>query len=75
MTQDELRSIRVEMGLTQAELADRLEIAKNTICRYEIGDLEITKLVELAVNCLLMIDRKARGCSRPTRMEIEARKR
>lgn len=43
---------RAIIGLTQQELAGALEIAANTVSRYETGNLDIPKTVELALEAL-----------------------
>jgi transcriptional regulator with XRE-family HTH domain len=49
VTADELKRKRERLGLTQAELAKRLGITKITILRYENGQTEIPRVVELAM--------------------------
>lgn len=46
----QLRELRVKAGLTQEELAERLDTTAVTIGRYETGerDLKITKLLQIA---------------------------
>ncbi len=56
----ELKEARIKLGLTQAELAAALGLAKNTITRYEIDDLTITRLVELAIEYLLLLKELAK---------------
>lgn len=55
MTKEELKDIRKGLKLSQKDLADILGIQKNTIYKYEAGILEITKLVELAIQHLLCL--------------------
>lgn len=49
---DELRTIRTELGLTQAEFADRLGLHQSTISRFEKGDLPLDKRTLLAAQAL-----------------------
>lgn len=37
MTPDQLKSIRERLGLTQAQLATKLGVTRNTINRWEMG--------------------------------------
>jgi transcriptional regulator with XRE-family HTH domain len=54
LTGRELRRQRLLLGLTQAELAAKLGMARNTITRYERGLLpRIPKYVELALKGLM----------------------
>ena len=41
MTGKEVRAIRQRLGLTQAELADKVGVTRNTVTRWEIGLLGI----------------------------------
>ncbi len=43
MTGEELRRIRARMGLTQAELADRLGVTPNTVARWERDEVGIAE--------------------------------
>jgi DNA-binding XRE family transcriptional regulator len=52
METKEFKTIRSELGLTQQQLADLLEVQRNTVARYETGVLTIPKTVELAVRNL-----------------------
>ena len=45
MTGKELRKLRTDAGLSQAELADLLDVARETVCRWERGKLAISRLV------------------------------
>lgn len=49
MAPEELKRKREMLGLTQAELAKRLGIAKLTVLRYENGQTPIPRIVELAL--------------------------
>ena len=53
MTPDELRRRRDEAGLTQAGLAARLDVAPNTVARWERGELTIARPAMVAA----MLDR------------------
>jgi transcriptional regulator with XRE-family HTH domain len=53
LTGTELRKRRLQLGLTQAELAEQLGMARNTITRYERGFLPtVPKYVALAIEAL-----------------------
>src|SRR5262245_47607109 len=49
MTRKELREIRGRMGLTQAELAERIRVARNSVARMENGRQAITPPMELLI--------------------------
>lgn len=49
MRPKELRAIRDQMGLTQAEFAERLRIARNTVARMERSLQAITPPMELLI--------------------------
>jgi transcriptional regulator with XRE-family HTH domain len=48
----ELLAIRRALGLSQVELARKLEISARAVSRYETGARRITKVLELAVRYL-----------------------
>jgi repressor LexA len=52
MLAGQLKQVRSELGLTQAELANRLECDRRTIIRYEDGTYPIPTAVELALTHL-----------------------
>jgi transcriptional regulator with XRE-family HTH domain len=54
----ELRRARLRMDLEQKELGEKLEIAANTISRYENESMKIPKTVELAVKYLELMENK-----------------
>lgn len=52
MEKEELKKRRERLGLTQAELADALGFASNTVSGYETGRMEIPKYMELVLEAL-----------------------
>lgn len=61
-----LKYLRERMGLSQADLASKLTVGKNTIQRYEAGDypkgdylLKISKLFGCSIDWLLVGDQEA----------------
>ena len=44
---------RTKLNLTQAQLATELQSAPNTVARWERGELKVTRMLELAIECLL----------------------
>lgn len=50
MKPKELKSIRIAMGLTQEELADRLRITRNSVARMERGEMIITPPMALLIS-------------------------
>lgn len=54
MTGQELRRARRQLQMTQKELAQELELHKNTIARIERDELPVVKTTELAVRFLLV---------------------
>lgn len=58
MKGEALREAREKMGLTQVQLAEELGVQSNTVARYERGVLTIPKVVELAIEALLIRNRK-----------------
>jgi transcriptional regulator with XRE-family HTH domain len=57
MTAAALKLAIAELGMTQTELAGRLDIADRTMRRYAAGDAEIPVAVDLAINYLLSLHR------------------
>ena len=61
MNASELRRIRLRvLGLSQADLARRLDIHRNTLVRLETGRRPISKLMEFAVRYLVSEQGKGR---------------
>lgn len=58
MTGTELKALRKTAKLSQAALAEKVGVARNTITRYESGDLPILKPMELALLSVLNPDAK-----------------
>ena len=52
MEKQELKKRRERLGLTQAQFAEILGVASNTVSRYETGLLEIPKYFELIFEAL-----------------------
>lgn len=54
MTGEELRSRRQQLGISQESLSQRLDIPKNTVARWERGEVEIrhAAILERALNDL-----------------------
>jgi len=52
MTRTEYREWRQRLGLTQAQLAERLGVAPNTVARRERGERPISDEAELALRAL-----------------------
>jgi DNA-binding XRE family transcriptional regulator len=60
MTGGELKRARKVLNMTQVELAEALELHKNTVARAERDELPILKTTELAVKYLLVMKSKNR---------------
>jgi predicted transcriptional regulator len=58
MDKDQLRRKRKKLGLTQEELAKRLDMSRPSIARYEGGIKPIPKTVELALKAIEAEERK-----------------
>lgn len=54
MTPEELRRRRDRLGLTQAQLAARLDATPNTVARWERGELTMAKgaMIALALDAV-----------------------
>jgi DNA-binding XRE family transcriptional regulator len=60
MTGADVRRARKWLKMTQAELADRLGIQRNTVTRMEIGNRPVMKTTELAIKYLLLTMKKTK---------------
>lgn len=52
MTADALKAWRKRLGLTQTEAAAELGISRSQVARYELGEHEIPRTVELATEAI-----------------------
>ena len=59
MTGKRFKQIRLKLGLTQAQLAEILGVASNTVAVWERGEQPISGPVELAMK--LLLEKKERG--------------
>lgn len=67
---------RASLGLTQADLAERLDVKSNTVSRYETGLLQIPRVVELALQTVereLMYPREASAGEKQTFAQAAAK--
>ena len=49
MTKDEFKKLRKRAGHTQASIAKEMGVHIRTVTRWEIGEIVIPKVVELAI--------------------------
>ncbi|MBA2733851.1 MAG: helix-turn-helix domain-containing protein [Acidobacteria bacterium] len=54
-----MRDKRIALGLTQAQLADILDVKPNTVARWERGLLAVPRTVELAMETIERIYKKS----------------
>jgi transcriptional regulator with XRE-family HTH domain len=52
MNGEQLKAIRTGLSLSQQQLADRLEIDRRTVGRYERDEWPVPAYIELAMNWL-----------------------
>jgi repressor LexA len=52
MTAKQFRQTRIQLGYTQAKLADTLQLSRMTISRYEAGTWDVPLAVEMALDQL-----------------------
>jgi transcriptional regulator with XRE-family HTH domain len=64
MTGKEVRTLRLKLGLTQAELAEKVGVARNTVTRWEMGVLGVresaARLMQLLANAETRNTKKGR---------------
>jgi transcriptional regulator with XRE-family HTH domain len=58
MEGEELKEKRIALGLTQAQLAEILDVKPNTVARWERGLLAVPRTVELAMATVERIYKK-----------------
>lgn len=56
----ELRRLRGLLKMTQRELAEALDLDKNTVARAERDEIPIQRVTELAVRYLLLVEKQRR---------------
>ena len=59
MEGDELKEKRLALGLTQAQLAEILDVKPNTVARWERGLLVVPRTVELAMETVERMYKKS----------------
>lgn len=61
MTGREFRAHRLRLGLTQAALGKELEVTRETVSRWEGGQLRITRMTALALLQLVILNKARSG--------------
>ncbi len=64
MKPQELKRARAALGLTQAGLAEKLGVTKNTVARWEIG---ARRIPELAARLIGRLDQDRKEAKKPTK--------
>ncbi len=64
MTGQELKRLRLQLGLTQEALAVLLGVRRNTVTRWEMGKHPINAMTVIAINAVLSAERKKRKTGR-----------
>jgi DNA-binding XRE family transcriptional regulator len=64
MTGQELKLARTTLAMTQKELGETLDLAKNTVARAERGEIPIHRTTELAIKYLLLMRKRKGGKTR-----------
>ena len=60
VTKDKFKKLRTDAGHTQATLAKEMGVHLRTVTRWEIGEIEIPRLVELALRYVVEHAKKQR---------------
>ena len=60
LTGQELKRLRLQLGLTQKALAMRLGIQRNTVTRWEMGRHPINPVIAIAIGAVLAAERQKR---------------
>jgi len=60
MTKDEFKALRSKAGHTQASLAKKMGVHLRTVTRWEIGEIIIPRVVELALRYIAERTKKKR---------------
>ena len=61
MNGKELKQQRLTLKMTQRELAEALDLNKNTVARAERDEIPTPRVTELAIKFLLVMESKKRG--------------
>ena len=61
MNGKELKRQRLTLKMTQRELAEALDLNKNTVARAERDEIPIPRVTDLAIKFLLVVESKKRG--------------
>jgi transcriptional regulator with XRE-family HTH domain len=61
MTGAEVRRIRQRLGLTQAELAERLGVAANSVARWERDEMGIRPTAGALLRLMARIETRGKG--------------
>jgi transcriptional regulator with XRE-family HTH domain len=72
MTSQELRRLRSGLGLTQAQLADKVGVTQNTVARWEIGLRRIPEPVSRLL-ARLKTEGGAKAKRRPKEKQVRRR--
>jgi DNA-binding XRE family transcriptional regulator len=63
VTKDEFKELRAKAGHTQATLAKEMGVHIRTVTRWEIGEVIVPRVVELALRYIGSMPRKKGGDS------------
>jgi transcriptional regulator with XRE-family HTH domain len=69
MTAEELKALRIRLGMTQEELAQKIGVARNTITRWEIGLRHIPEPVARLVQLLDSLPQAGRYLGKEVKAE------
>jgi len=61
VTKDEFKKLRKSAGHTQASIAKEMGVHLRTVTRWEIGEVVIPRVVELALRYIAQGTKKKRG--------------
>ena len=64
MTAEQFKTLRARLGLTQAELAEKLGVERNTVNRWEMGLLPIQTITGLAMQHLQCMAKRRKSTSK-----------
>jgi DNA-binding transcriptional regulator YiaG len=62
VTKDEFKELRGKAGHTQASLAKEMNVHLRTVTRWEIGEVIVPRVVELALRYIVEHAKKERRC-------------